>query len=1058
MTRGRYPGVPELHSVNPRSRLLRLAIGPLVAASGLVSVAMPTGTPAALAAPSADQAVVVVLEGQGNGHGRGLSQWGSYGWATAYGKDWTWILDHYYGGTVMGTAGGDQRMTVRLLDLDGAFTSVVAPTGDASVNGTGAYASVTVRLVSVANQFDAWGSASPLCPSPTADLGSATPSIITVPDGPIARGSTDRNAVRQIQVFLTQASVVLGVPAMNPGGTDGLFGPMTENSVKAFQTTMQAQGSFAGLVDGVWGPDTAAAARLVIPQLPVAATGTWAYLGRFPLASNGWGIRIATPSGDLATTSPDTTLGVCQANGSVRHYRGAIVAAYAGGTNTPQRTINDVPVEQYLRGVVPRESPASWGDAAGGAGINALRAQSVAARSYGLAQNRYTYAKSCDSDSCQVYGGAATRPSATGGATILEDARTDRAIVDSAGVIRVRSDNPTAPVSTEFSSSNGDRTAGGAFTSVDDPGDMIDANPWNRWTRVLDASALAGRYGLSSITGATNENDPLSINRGWQGMWALQTRLMSGSSSTVVSHATLRSAYDLPSIAFTVRVVKRDVVLPDDFLFIGDSVGESIAARSQSGELPSLLSGVFASSYYDALTNRCTVGACVANQFDGLGVAQNAPGTPDIAVVALGYNDSGSAMAGEIDQLMTALVNRGVRLVGWVNLSQRRTSNGSPTYARHNEALRAAVAKWPQLRVLDWNGASSLGPQSRWYSDGVHLTTSGQAQYALWLRDRIIEMVAGIEQTRVFGDDRYLTAVQISSEARSAGAITGGEVVIVNGTGTVDGLAAAGFAGARRAAILLTRADALPGDVAAHLQSLNPSRVTIVGGVNAVMPAVLDQIRAIVPAAVVERVEGADRYLTAQALARTVLADAPVLYIASGQSQVDALSIAPAAYAQADPLLLSTPLGLDDSTQVAVREWWAANPTGRVVIVGGTSAIGSGLEKQLLFFGIPANKTTRLNGKDRYETSAAAVAWVRSNVTGFASGSIGIASGQSPIDSLTSSPLLAGGAVRSPLLLVPPCGAVPATTKTVLASVTRQYVIGGPGAVCDALALALKQR
>ena len=144
---GRYPGVPELHSVNPRSRLLRLAIGPLVAISGLVSVAMPTGTPAALAAPSTDQAVVVVLEGQGNGHGRGLSQWGSYGWATAYGKDWTWILDHYYGGTVMGTAAGDQRMTVRLLDLDGAFTSVVAPTGDASVNGTGAYASVSVRLV-----------------------------------------------------------------------------------------------------------------------------------------------------------------------------------------------------------------------------------------------------------------------------------------------------------------------------------------------------------------------------------------------------------------------------------------------------------------------------------------------------------------------------------------------------------------------------------------------------------------------------------------------------------------------------------------------------------------------------------------------------------------------------------------------------------------------------------------------------------------------------------------------------------------------------------------------
>ena len=63
-------------------------------------------------------------------------------------------------------------------------------------------------------------------------------------------------------------------------------------------------------------------------------------------------------------------------------------------------------MEDYLRGVVPRESPASWGDAAGGAGINALRAQAVAARSYAQAENRYPYAKTCDTTTCQVYGGA----------------------------------------------------------------------------------------------------------------------------------------------------------------------------------------------------------------------------------------------------------------------------------------------------------------------------------------------------------------------------------------------------------------------------------------------------------------------------------------------------------------------------------------------------------------------------------------------------------------------------------------------------------------------------
>ena len=57
------------------------------------------------------------------------------------------------------------------------------------------------------------------------------------------------------------------------------------------------------------------------------------------------------------------------------------------------------------------------------------------------------------------------------------------------------------------------------------------------------------------------------------------------------------------------------------------------------------------------------------------------------------------------------------------------------------------------------------------------------------------------------------------------------------------------------------------------------------------------------------RIEGADRYRTAEQLARAVFTDAGVLFIAAGSSQVDALSIAPAAFALADPLLLATPAG-----------------------------------------------------------------------------------------------------------------------------------------------------
>ena len=1043
--------------MKPLSTLLRPALACVVAAGTVVSVATGPSAPVAHAAPTADEALVVVLEGQGNGHGRGLSQWGSYGWATAYGKNWTWILDHYYGGTQMGTVPGDQRMTTRLLSLDGYQTSVIAPLVDASVNGEGDFASVTARLVSGTQQFDVWASGEFACPSSTANLGSNTATVLEVPDGPIARGTSDTSAARQIQTFLTRAASFLGDASMNPGGVDGLFGGMTEAAVISFQNYLIDQGDLDGPADGIWGPDTASEARKIIDDMPAESLSDWVYLGRYPAGSNGWAVRITTEDGDSQSERAEYVLGVCQKDGSVRHYRGAIVAAFASGSTAPQRTVNDAPIEQYLRGVVPRESPASWGDVADGDGINALRAQAVAARSYGLAQNRYSYAKSCDTTSCQVYGGSATRSSATGVPSVIEDSRTDRAINDTSLSIRVRPGS-SAPVSTEFSSSNGDKTAGGAFPSVDDDGDKIDANPWSRWTRVLSVSGIASRYGLSTVTDVANETDGTLSQQGFSGLWATQTRLYNGTKSVAVSHASLRNAYDLPSIAFTARVVRRDRVTSDEFVFIGDSVGESIADRSGGGELPALLSGVFSSTRYDALANRCTVGSCVADELDGLGVAKSLSGSPDIAVVELGYNDSASNLAGEIDQVMQALVDKGVRTVGWVTLSERRQSGGSPTYAGHNRAIRTAADRWSQLRVLDWNAVSSTGSQSRWFNDGVHLNTSGQAQFALWLRERIVDMAGGVEQTRVYGDDRYATATGIATLSLQSGAVSADEVIVVNGLGTVDGLAAAGYAGARRAPILLTRADELPSSVVTFLTSSQPSRVVIVGGRNAVSRSVERDIEDLLPGADIDRIEGDDRYRTAEALAQQIISGAENLFIAAGSSQVDALSIAPAAFALADPLLLSTPSGLDEGTVAAISSWLIVNPEGRIVLVGGKTVLPSVVDEQLTELGISADRVVRLEGADRYATSALAVDWIRRNVNGFGSGSLGLASGVSPIDSLTSAPMLAGASQRSPLLLVPPCGNVPPVVTSVASVATKQIVIGGPAAVCEALALALKQR
>jgi SpoIID/LytB domain protein len=175
--------------------------------------------------------------------------------------------------------------------------------------------------------------------------------------------------------------------------------------------------------------------------------------------------------------------------GEGRQYRGELSLTTSGGSH---RTINTVYMEDYLRGVVPRESPAAWGDAAGGRGIEALRAQAVAARSYAYAENR-SVAKTCDTTACQVYAGAGRA------GVSQEDPRTDAAIATTATSV-LRGGNG-AIVRTEFSSSTGGWSAGGQFPAVRDDGDV--ASPYNRWTQGVAGSTIAAAFGVGSFVSAT---------------------------------------------------------------------------------------------------------------------------------------------------------------------------------------------------------------------------------------------------------------------------------------------------------------------------------------------------------------------------------------------------------------------------------------------------------------------------------------------------------------------------------------------------------------------------
>ncbi len=99
--------------------------------------------------------------------------------------------------------------------------------------------------------------------------------------------------------------------------------------------------------------------------------------------------------------------------------------------------VNWVDSETYLRGVVPREMPASWG-------LQGLMAQAIAARTYAYG-SRFEhkwgkYYDLVDDERDQMYGGLARLDSKTGQSTPLNHPRADQAVASTKGVILGKGD------------------------------------------------------------------------------------------------------------------------------------------------------------------------------------------------------------------------------------------------------------------------------------------------------------------------------------------------------------------------------------------------------------------------------------------------------------------------------------------------------------------------------------------------------------------------------------------------------------------------------------------
>ncbi len=317
--------------------------------------------------------------------------------------------------------------------------------------------------------------------------------------------STVTGSVRVLITSDTSTDVVVGrVPRMTLRdlGSGRTYTLPTPTGVKRWRVTVDAKHrSVVDYLTGGW--------------------HRWKPGGRAALAGDG---EFAAPT-PLTLYTPYGT----------RTYRGALRSASPRTGSAARDTVNVLSMDDYLRGVIPDEMPASWHP-------EAVKAQAVAARTYATwSRSQYPsrYYQICDTSSCQVYGGFGA-----------EDARSNTAVTATARQILTYGGKPAF---TQFSSSSGGWTSAGSvpyLTAKADPYDDYSGNPVHEWTLTLDAARIEKAYPAVGTLGRVQVTRREG-NGEWSGrVWTL---VLDGTKSDVtVSGDSFRAKFGLRSTWFSV--------------------------------------------------------------------------------------------------------------------------------------------------------------------------------------------------------------------------------------------------------------------------------------------------------------------------------------------------------------------------------------------------------------------------------------------------------------------------------------------------------------------------
>lgn len=282
--------------------------------------------------------------------------------------------------------------------------------------------------------------------------------------------------------------------------------------------------------------------------------------------------------------------------------------------------------------------------------------------------------------------------------------------------------------------------------------------------------------------------------------------------------------------------------------------------------------------------------------------------------------------------------------------------------------------------------------------------------------------------TRIFGDSRFETAVEISNTDWDSA----DTVVLANSAIFADALAGIPLASSLDAPILLTGGKTLESNVLAQIEKLNAKKVIILGGSVAISNNIQNQLAKKYS---VERIAGETRYETSALIAKRLSAKPEEVIGVTGENFADAISVGPYAAITKTPIIYIHP---ENGTSVdTVNYILTAN---RLNIIGGYVSIPEEIE--ILF---PRINMKRIYGEDRYETSCA----ILKEFSDIFGNDVMITTGKDFPDGLAGGVLAAK--MKTPILLADPDNNVNELTNSTILERNPEnlYVLGGQVALPD---------